>query len=275
MGKVVITLVVIVSAIFAVTMIKVNNRTDDIPEMLAGNFQDLGDYALQYAIEQVTSGNITGSTTVEYSGEDAFNVLDGSINTLNYIFTYTESESATEATEIFSVSGDLNLNPSNAERNEFQVETPDGWFYRDDLHEDAPVFSYEGPASEVRIKPKGSDRTIMINGTEVSLNPSTLYKITSDSMTVTVWNDHIHKNGKAMGNWWVLIYATNASIVPNPGVPGLNIDTETIYTLDQVEITSNVSVNAQGKVLTHSGRAILNNIGTEGSEELKLVYWNP
>lgn len=276
MGKVVIIMVVIISAIFAVTLIQVNNRTDDIPEMLSGNFQDLGTYALQYAIEQISSGIITGSTTVEYSEGNAFNVLDGSINSLNYIFTFTETEvpPAGERHDL-TISGDLNLTPSNSERNEFQMETPGGWIYRDDLHEYAPVYTYNGPASIIRIKPKGNDKTIMINGNEITLSPSVRYEIASANMNVQVWNDHIHKNGKAMGKWWVMIHATDASITPNPGIPEEEGGEEVIYTLTQVEILSNVSTNAQGKVLTHSGRAILNNIGSEGSEQLKIVYWNP
>ncbi|KQC04568.1 MAG: hypothetical protein APR54_08770 [Candidatus Cloacimonas sp. SDB] len=145
----------------------------------------------------------------------------------------------------YSIFGSLNINPGNSANNEFQVHTPDGgYFSRDEVHQNAPQFSYNGPASIVRVRPKAQGRTLTINGTDYTL-ANTRYEIVSDNMTINVWNDKL-KNGKAMGKWWISIDAVGATIDP--------------------DITGG---NGGGAGSEDDGEV------TETETGYKVIYWNP
>jgi hypothetical protein len=83
-------------------------------------------------------------------------------------------------------------------------------FTRDQLHNNTVVTGggtyYEGPATEVRVKPKGngSQNGVTLNGEPLTLQNSNTYTFTGQ-MQIRVYNDHIHSNGKAMGKWWIAI----------------------------------------------------------------------
>jgi len=207
MGKIVIIMVVLITAIIATMMVSVNQRSENIPEILAENFQDVGSYALQYAVNQVVMEQVTNSIVVDYSG-DPFEVLSGQINSIEYVFvTATIGDSTGDnggGGDAYTIEGDLNINPGNSTNNEFQMETPSGFIDRDEVHTNAPEFSYSGIATVVRVKPKAQGRTLTINGADITLRTNVRYTITSDNMTVNLWNDHIN-NGKAMGRWWITI----------------------------------------------------------------------
>ncbi len=110
-------------------------------------------------------------------------------------------------------SGTININPNNSPHNEFTVALPGGEsFNRDDLHDknvqlsEGGVF-YSGAAESVWVKPKGNgnQNTLTHNGEVYPLENGKTYLITGDDMDISVYNDHIHNNGKAMGHWWVSI----------------------------------------------------------------------
>ena len=107
------------------------------------------------------------------------------------------------------ISGEANINPNNSPQNEFEVH--DGTTLvcdRDDLHKNANtdengVF-FEGHCTRVRLKPKGNgnQNSLIVDGQPYPLQNSNTYIFEGD-MTVKVYNDHKHSNGKAMGKWWI------------------------------------------------------------------------
>lgn len=110
-------------------------------------------------------------------------------------------------------SGDININPNNSPHNEFTVALPDDTsFNRDDLHDKNIQLSsngvfYTGPAESVWVKPKGNGNQngLTYNGQSYTFENGKTYLISGDDMQITVYNDHVHSNGKAMGHWWVHI----------------------------------------------------------------------
>jgi len=110
-------------------------------------------------------------------------------------------------------SGDISINPNNSPHNEFTVSLSDGSsFTRDDLHDknvslDENGVFYSGPADSVWVKPKGNGNQngFVHDGVAHPLENGKTYLISGDDMQITVYNDHIHSNGKAMGHWWVSI----------------------------------------------------------------------
>ncbi len=84
MGKLVIIMLVLLAVIVPTVILRVQSRVEKTPDMLYENYRDLGSYALQYAIKKVNTNEITNSIVVDYS---EFEVLDGSINSIEYIFT--------------------------------------------------------------------------------------------------------------------------------------------------------------------------------------------
>jgi hypothetical protein len=114
-----------------------------------------------------------------------------------------------------TILGDLNLNPSSSSKNRFEMQTPSGTIDIDTLKSQGPTFSYEGPATEIKILPKGQGRTLTINGQPYVLSSSERTTITSSSMTVNLRN----VKGSGTGHWWIDINASVASISPNPGIP--------------------------------------------------------
>ena len=97
MGKLLVISIILFAAVITVMMLSVNQSTAKIPEILSSNFEDIGSYALQYAVNQVNTGEITSSIVVDYS---EFDVLDGSINSIEYIFTTTGAKE--EGNDLFA-----------------------------------------------------------------------------------------------------------------------------------------------------------------------------
>ena len=122
------------------------------------------------------------------------------------------------------VAGSLNINPNNNSTFEFYLTLPDGrQVTRDDLHADR-VFSgagfnseyleYSGRGTQVRVKPKGNGNQngLTVDGQPYSLENKNRYIISSNDMTVHLFNSKRNKKGKAMGKWWIDITANNATI---------------------------------------------------------------
>lgn len=115
-----------------------------------------------------------------------------------------------------SVGGQININPNNSPDNEFNVTLPDGAsITRDMLVSDYPGFL--GSATLVHVKPKGNgnQNSLMIDGTPVTLENKNAYDIISESMSVSIYNDHVNTNGMAVGHWWISIAAAECTIATN------------------------------------------------------------
>ncbi|UCF07588.1 MAG: LamG domain-containing protein [Thermoplasmata archaeon] len=116
-----------------------------------------------------------------------------------------------------AIVGDLNLNPSSSPNNRFEMQTPFGLIDIDTLHTHGSGYSYNGTATEIRIKPKAQGRTLVLNGQTIQLAPNRRYTVTSSSMTVYLRNTQGGaKWNQAKGHWWIDICAANATIIPFP-----------------------------------------------------------
>ena len=112
-----------------------------------------------------------------------------------------------------SVSGRVNLNPSNNPDNEFQLRCGDGTtITRDDLH--ARFEGYEGPAVYAFFRPKGNGNQngLSIDGVEYSLQNGSQCELTAETMQVRIYNDKV-RNGRAMGQWWLEVVSAEDAIL--------------------------------------------------------------
>ena len=113
------------------------------------------------------------------------------------------------------IAGSININPNNSPQNEFELVGTryDGTsitITRDDLHQNSTVDAggvyYTGYATTIHVKPKGngSQNGLLVDGAEFIIQNSNTY-VFNGTMNVEIYNDHIHSNGKAMGQWWLRI----------------------------------------------------------------------
>jgi len=112
--------------------------------------------------------------------------------------------------------GSINLNPNNSDDFEFRLDGPNGLLItRDDLKANGNTYAYTGPAMLIRVKPKGNgnQNSLTLDGQPCSVRNGTVYTITSDNMTVHLYNSKAGQ-GQAMGKWWIDITAANATITP-------------------------------------------------------------
>jgi len=277
MGKVVIIFVLVVAAIFATVVTNVQHRSEALPEALGKNFKDIGSYALQYGVNQISNGDVTETTTQEFNGDNEFRVLNGMINSIQYNFTMHEGYDIEigggndggndNSNGRIDINGNLHINPNNSSSNRFEMETPNGTIDRNTLHYYGASFSYTGPASSVKIKPKSNGRTLNINGVDIVLNTNTRYTITSDNMNVNLRNSNPNENNKnkAMGRWWIQIDATNVELdpVPNGDWPDYQDDDGEgeHYVIDpfvqEVQIIADISMFHNGNQYDHSSEALI------------------
>lgn len=104
MGKVLIIIVLLITAIFAAITLSVQHRAEKAPEMLSrGNIYDLnnvGAYALRHAIKQIKAGSITSDITTSF--DDFIVLTDGRINSIKYDFEYDYNADYPEAIDIIA-----------------------------------------------------------------------------------------------------------------------------------------------------------------------------
>lgn len=142
--------------------------------------------------------------------------------------------------QLVSADGAININPNNSNDNQFTLETSDGTITRDDLHQSADIDSngtlYSGPATQIRVKPKGNGNQngMTVDGTSYNFDNGELYVISGANMNVRLYNDHVHNNGNAMGHWWIEFNA--------PADVTINLDGG-IFALQDVEATEDVPVD--------------------------------
>ena len=117
-----------------------------------------------------------------------------------------------------TVGGMININPNNKDDFEFELLTPDGPITRDDMHDSRATTAYSGPATQIRVRPKGNgnQNSLTVDGQGHALRNGTTYTISSQNMTVNLYNSRPGRmrNGHAMGRWWIEITATGATITP-------------------------------------------------------------
>lgn len=114
--------------------------------------------------------------------------------------------------------GKININPGNGQ-NEFTLYTSDGREITRDTLADQTFLGFAGPAKRVVVRPKGNanDNALTLDGSPYTLKNGEVYDIQSPAMTVHIWNDLTNGPGRAMGQWWMMIWATDASIACSRG----------------------------------------------------------
>jgi hypothetical protein len=113
-----------------------------------------------------------------------------------------------------TLTGSINLNPNNNDDFEFRlVKSGGGIITRDNLLASNGTLTYNGEATEVRVRPKGNgnQNSLTMDGTPYPLRNGTVFLIQSTSMTVHLYNSKGGQGG-AMGKWWIEISASQASI---------------------------------------------------------------
>ena len=114
------------------------------------------------------------------------------------------------------ITGLISINPNNSAASEFYCETPHGRITRDLLHQstttDAEGVFYEGDATVIHVKPKGSGEQtgVQLDGEPMVLKNSNTYTFAGE-MEVRIYNDHL-KNGKAMGQWYIEVVSGTARL---------------------------------------------------------------
>ena len=123
-----------------------------------------------------------------------------------------------------AITGKINIDPNNSPHMEFILTLPGGYdVTRGDLHSDDPhdhagfhpdYLEYTGPAVSIRVKPAGhgNQNDLTVDGVPYALENKYLYIITSYSMNVHLYNDGRDENGNAMGDWWITLDTTDATI---------------------------------------------------------------
>jgi type II secretory pathway pseudopilin PulG len=173
-----------------------------------------GNYTFSVAAENIARVALEFS----HNGSTNYKVSDPGIAFADICFPYICDQ----------IGGDLNINPNNSPNNEFYLVKPDGSsIWRDDLHRDAKISKdgdyYNGPATFVRVKPKGNgnQNTVTLDSETYLIENRYTYKFTGD-LLVRVWNDKPNK-GKAMGHWWISFApacATIENLGENPPAEG-------------------------------------------------------
>jgi type II secretory pathway pseudopilin PulG len=147
-----------------------------------------------------------------------------------------------------SVGGSLNINPNNNEDFEFLLVKPDGsQITRDDLLASRGDLTYTGPAKLLRVQPKGNgnQNAITVDGETLSVRNGTLYTITSETMTVHLYNDKA--NGAAMGHWMI-----DSLVADNATVEGFGDNAGTSF--ENRDFTVRVRNTAEGDL--HAARGV-------------------
>ncbi len=240
------------SAVFALTVVLTASATsiDPVLDTMAmfGINRASGNLSrFNFDGEELHSiGTITDNAGNVYTGIDASAYIPGhqclvtfwndpsdSLSKMVYVDTETAKASvvgsdlgpgkvsgavAAQSTGNVNLSGLININPNNSPDNEFILMTNTGTvFTRDDLHQNTNVNGdgvfYTGAAGYARVKPKGNGQQngLLVNFETLILSNSQTLVITGE-LNVTVYNDHINSQGKAMGKWYIAFGPSEANL---------------------------------------------------------------
>jgi hypothetical protein len=117
----------------------------------------------------------------------------------------------------YTIIGNLKINPTSNEKDQFEMLTAFGLIDMDKLRSEGSSYTYRGTATEIKIKPHSGGQSIILNGWSVDLTTKKRYTITADLITVYLYN--AYGEGSNEGHWVIEIEATEATIDPAPIVP--------------------------------------------------------
>jgi len=160
------------------------------------------------------AGAERGAAHVANGGAIPF-AFKGQLGNGNYYYVTITSKATVGEGSGNAVNGVININPAGGSHNSFQLTIPGGsTITKSSLNQN--YGGYVGPAIAVQVKPdsSGSQNGLTVNGQAYPINNSTTYSISSSHMNVALFNNNIDRQGKAVGNWYISIGATDASISP-------------------------------------------------------------
>ncbi len=90
MGKLLIIILLMLTAVFATIAVSVQSKSADIPDLISSNMSEikakgLSNEALMYSIRQLNEGNLSVSESSVSQAFSNFNVLDGTIDSIKYV----------------------------------------------------------------------------------------------------------------------------------------------------------------------------------------------
>lgn len=206
MGKVLIILVLVLTAVFATIAFVIQNRSGEVPEVITRREKgidhgNLYAYALNYGIKEISRGNVTDSETINYDVEVP--ALGGRIEDITYTF-YTETFGNNGSGDGTPIHGTVRISPNNSSEH-FLLIKPDGsQITRSDINQYGT--EYAGEATSLSFRTTGGHNSLTVCGENFNITNNVFYEIESDNMRVNLYNATSGK-GKAMGQWCVEITA--------------------------------------------------------------------
>ena len=90
MGKLLIIILLMLTAVFATIAVSVQSKSADIPDLISSNMSEikakgLSNEALMYSIRQLNEGNLSVSESSVSQTFSNFDVLDGTIDSIKYV----------------------------------------------------------------------------------------------------------------------------------------------------------------------------------------------
>lgn len=212
MGKVLIILVLVLTAVFATIAFVIQNRAGEVPEVITRRERgidhgNLYAYALNYGVKEISRGNVTETGTVGYDVEVP--ALGGKIEDITYTF-YTETIGGNGGGT--PIHGTVRISPNNSSEH-FVLVKPDGsQITRSDIHQYGT--EYSGEATSLSFRTIGGHNNLNVCGENFNVTNNVFYEIESENMQVNLYNAGPGK-GKAMGQWYVEITALDSDFSIN------------------------------------------------------------
>ncbi len=110
------------------------------------------------------------------------------------------------------IEGNIRINPAASTNNVFFAVLPDNSrISRQDLQDNEYHPDYVGPAVQVRIRPMGNANDLLVDGSPYALKVNHTYTFRGD-LNIAITNTQRNASGKAMGQWWIELTSTNATV---------------------------------------------------------------
>ena len=109
-----------------------------------------------------------------------------------------------------AIRAEMRVNPGGGGHSFLLKQAGGGELTWDDLRDRSSNWS--GQATLVRLKPIGSDNSMLVNDEPQTVSNANTYIVESDVMSVILYNDHFNPRGRAVGQWWIAIAAAEATI---------------------------------------------------------------
>ena len=115
-----------------------------------------------------------------------------------------------------SVIGLININPNGKSNFRFSLSRPGGTITQNDLK--ATFGGYVGSATFLSIRPKGggTQNGLSVDQETYVIDNDTTHTISSSTMSVSLFNEDVNGQGRAVGTWYIAVGASDATITPPP-----------------------------------------------------------